>query len=239
MLCPAVFAQPAGEKRWEYKIIGLFETNQLAPLGLRGWEVVGGTAWGEGNGQIILKRVYDLERTTREAKEDAGKAPNPVKPEFVDLEEVAVSNARQTALDQAKARLENALRGVKGVSLTEISVTAQRAEHGDVDRIEDDGKNDPHEPLVRAEVIIDSSTVLLSEGSKYKGSEARAYLEKVAKEIFAQIGLRPNTPKARFFYSPPPSFSHASKIEIQLWLIVGKAKSTKTVAAGVLRGTWQ
>ena len=111
-------------QQWEYLVITQYEKN-LNDLGQQNWELVGviPPSLSDGNSSgpagFIFKRPFDVLRSSREAelKKRLEEQSRQSQVELVNLDALEIQSARTEDEEKAKARIAQAIKQVKGLSV--------------------------------------------------------------------------------------------------------------------------
>lgn len=208
--------------------------NEFDRLGKLGWELVSTIPLFDGNqnfsfssSKFIFKRVFNAERSQREA-EELTKLINELKnnqlqskPQIADLIELdradILAEQNKTA-DKIKTKLELAIKNASPATIVNLRVDYQSSNK-----------------TIYSELVVDGSSALLKEGKKYRASEAKEFARRIATVIFNKIGLG-KVPSNNNFYYDDGSFENRGNVVIKLSVIINYNGQNREVAQGYING---
>lgn len=206
--------------------------NEFDRLGKLGWELVGILPMNSGEqsnisfAKFIFKRPLNVARSQSEAEDlkkitEELKIPLAKTPDFVDADLLKAQSDQKQKEKEANEKIEQALKRIRGYSIISIKGLSWFP-----------NKNDQR---IAAEVVIDGTKELLTDGNKYSSSESRDFIRKVASEIFNVAELKPLNNQEFFqeYFNP-----NSNGVNIKLSVVIKNNEKTKTVAEGSIVGIW-
>lgn len=198
----------------------------LDEMGKRGWELIS-VASAEIK-SFVFKRPFIATRSAKETAElekleqdvKAGIKPVVKKEPLVDLDRADARAADDALANQAKSKLEQAIRNAGLESL--VSVKTQYSSYS-------------RESW--AEVMIDGSAQLLKDGNKYRETEAKKYVNEVADKLFKNSGLQ-QVPGTDRYYFDIGGVSKRGEIVINLSVFIKYNGRDSIVSRGAITGNW-
>lgn len=198
----------------------------LDDMGRRGWELVRVTS-AEKN-SFVFKRPFVASRSAKETAElekleqdvKAGIKPVVKKEPLIDLDRADAKAADDALANQAKAKLEQAIKNAGLESL--VSVKTQYSSYS-------------RESW--AEVMIDGSAALLKDGNKYRETEAKKYVSEIADQLFKKSGLQ-QVPGTDRYYFDIGGVSKRGEIVINLSVFIKYNGRESVVSRGAITGNW-
>ena len=204
--------------------------SQMDTLGKFGWELVGIVGAIGGDQQMVFRRRYDPNQSRAEAiqiKEEGERllaaqrqvVSEIAQADFVDLDEVErVAAITQTRVKE-ETRLRSAIDNLKNSTITNVKTlsTASTVNGSDV----------------RAEVTVDGSAQLLTDGNKYRSKEAETFAKEIATAIYQAAGLTSE-------YGAEQSYLNFAlgEVKISVAVMVSNQGRQKIVATANTGGKW-
>lgn len=218
-------------KQWEYLVVYENGNVNFNELGQKSWELVGIVAptisdgYSSGTGKFIFKRPFDALRSKQEAelqrKNEEQLRQQQV--EFADLDAIEKQSSQKEDEEKAKIKIEQTIRGVKGLTILNIKPSAWFPSAED--------------RRVGAEVVIDGSKELLRDGGKYRSSEAGKFIRQAANEIYKAAQLKPRYANQEMFTTNYDS--NAAGVNIKISVVINYKGTVKTLAEGMIQGDWE
>lgn len=207
-------------------------TTSLDWIGKSGWELVGAVSTGENSleTKLIFKRLYNEQVTNREIEElEKSFKERLKKPPAAELIDLDAQEAKQN-LDEFNRKEEERLRTalskinnspIKVVNIKSLASVANKTS-------------------LAAEIVVDGTSALLKDGNKYRLSEAKTYLQEVAKQVLAvpDLNLSSFSQNVARFQIGKLSNNYG-RIIIGITVVVNYKNNQIVVAQGVATGDWK
>lgn len=159
-------------------------TAYLDWIGKSGWELVGAISTGENNSvtKLVFKRPYNEQVTKREIEEleksvkEQTKAPPTV---LVDLDAQEAKQKLNEFNRQEEQKLRTALSKINNLPIKVVNVKSTAYAL--------------NKTRLAVEIVVDGTSALLKDGNKYRSSEAKNYLQEIAKQVSDSLDLINNS----------------------------------------------
>lgn len=214
---------------------GLTTQRYMDTLGKFGWELVSVVGAIGGDQEMLFKRPFDENRSKQEEElikkegerirnlvlEERSKVAAAVPAtELVDLDDAERIAARNANRRSQEERLKQAAQSVTDYPMTIESVVSNAYSAKDTD--------------VTISIISDGTNALLTDGNKYRSSEAKKLADSIAKAIVRAAGV-----KERESYGSDSSLGYMlGKVKISVEVVIKHNGKNKTVATSRTGGDW-
>lgn len=215
---------------------GVTTQRSMDILGRFGWELVGAVGAIGGDQEMLFKRPYDETRSKQEEdlikkegerirnliQEERAKSASlqTVTTELIDLDSVESTEARNANRRNQEDRLKKAAEAIKDYPLSIESVVSDAYSAKDT----------------RVSIIIaaDATTTLLTDGNKYRSSQAKQTADNIAFSVVGSAGV-----KQRKDYGLDSSINYSlGKVKITVNVIINFNGKKKVVATSRTGGDW-
>ncbi len=166
--------------------------SQMDTLGKFGWELVAAIGTIGGDQQMLFKRLFDPNRSAREAKmiQEEAKALAEKRKAMTSQSEVSLIDLDKIDQDKEDAEVQKGFQekysgyGTKAASaktctLKGVTVVYENMRLGDTSS-----------RSLKISIVIDGTSALLSDGNKYRRSEAKKLLSAIKYDMSSAAGLK-------------------------------------------------
>ena len=204
-------------------------------LGKYGWELVSVVGAIGGDQEMLFKRPYDENRSKQEEElirqegenlrkileaERARATRTAPSTELVDLDEVERIEARNANRRTQEVRFKSATSSLMTGPISTKSVLSNARTDSDVD--------------LTAIIEVDGTSRLLTEGNKYRTSQAKALAESTLKSIMSAAGIR----EERAYGSDTSIAYILGKVKVSVDVVITFGGKEKVVATARSGGSW-
>lgn len=212
--------------------------SSIDTLGKFGWELVGVVGQIGGDQEMIFKRQYSAERSKQEAElvkaegdrlraaiEDEKKKAVAATPQnvLIDMDEVERIQAREAFRKNEEERLRMAIDSVSQYSPIITSVFS--------------AASSPQDSSVAATVSIDGTNSLITDGNKYRSSQAKQMAKAAAVAYFEAARLKQHYSSSYTTERNPLAYMGGS-VKIAVTVVVNFSGEKKTIGTATVSGDW-